>query len=474
MIRRRPRFGAAAVILLLLAGVALASDLSADVTARRARLAALLGPGTGLILWSAPPRNYSGDVDYEYRQESNLYYLTGIAQEETVLVLLPGSATPETIFIKPQDPSKEHWFGRVLTAAAATERSGIRAVRTTDQFGPYIEELLAKGGVTRLALLLPPASADAAPSAGTPAEAPSREAQFAAQAKAHYGLSAIDATPMLTSLRLVKTAYEQQLLVKCLEISSEAQKAGMRAAKPGAFEYQVKATIEGTYRGLGATSWAYPSIVGSGPNATILHYPDDDRQMRAGELLLVDAAANYQYMAGDITRTYPVSGRFSQAQKDIYDIVLAAQDEGMTAANAGSSLAAIHNKTVDVIKAGLLRLGLITDTKGEQYRIWYTHGASHFIGVDVHDVGDRKAVLQPGMAFTIEPGIYIRQSALDALPATPENAAFIAAVSPAVRKYMDIGIRVEDSFLLEPSGPVRLSASVPRSIADIEAFMRKR
>ena len=467
MTRPRTRLLVAAVALVLLAGIARASDLSADVAAKRGRLASLLGARTALILWSAPTRNYSGDVDYEYRQESNLYYLTGIAQEETVLVMLPDAQTPDVLFIKPRDPSKEHWFGRVLSPEAATARSGIRTVMTIDQFAPFVEHLLSGGTVSRLALLLPPPT-DAQ-------SAPTREADFAKLARSqHPGLETIDATPMLTSLRLVKTPYEQQLLVKCLEISSEAQKVGMRTARPDAFEYQVKAAIEGTYRGLGATSWAYPSIVGSGPNATILHYPDDDRQMKAGELLLVDAAANYQYMAGDITRTYPVNGRFTQAQKDIYAIVLAAQDEGMQAARAGSTLSAIHNRTVDVIRAGLLRLGLITDARGDQYRLWYTHGASHFIGVDVHDVGDRNAVLQSGMAFTIEPGIYIRQSALDALPKTPENIAFIAAVQPAVRKYLDIGVRVEDSFLLEPAGPRRLSASVPRTIEAIEAFMRKR
>lgn len=470
MTPKRARILTAAVALLLFSTSARASDLSVDVAARRARLASLLGARTALILWSAPSRNYSGDVDYEYRQESNLYYLTGIAQEETILVMSPGTDTPEVLFIKPRDPSKEHWFGRVLSPDEATARSGIRTVRTIDQFTPFVETLLAHGGVSRVALLLPPAAADAPPAAPL-----TREQAFAKDVQAHHpGLESIDASPMLAGLRVIKTPYEQQLLIKCLEISSDAQKVGMQTARPDAFEYQVKAAIEGTYRGLGATSWAYPSIVGSGPNATILHYPDDDRQMKAGELLLVDAAANYQYMAGDITRTYPVSGTFTQAQKDIYAIVLSAQDAGLKAARAGSTLGAIHNNTVEVIKAGLLRLGLITDTSGDQYRLWYTHGASHFIGVDVHDVGDRAVMLEPGMAFTIEPGIYIRQSALDALPDSPQNAAFIAAVQPAVRKYLDIGVRVEDSFLLEPSGPRRLSASVPRTIGDIEAFMRKR
>jgi Xaa-Pro aminopeptidase len=249
----------------------------------------------------------------------------------------------------------------------------------------------------------------------------------------------------------------------------------MRAARPGAHEYEVKASIEAVHRGRGAVSWSYPSIVGSGPNATILHYPDGDRQMRDGDLLLVDAACNFGYMSGDITRTYPVNGTFSAAQKDVYRIVLQAQEEGLSAASRpGATLQDIHAATVEVIKAGLLRLGLITDVHGEQYRLWYTHGASHYIGIDVHDVGNRARPLQAGMAFTIEPGIYIRQNAIDAMPRTPENLAFIEQVQPAVRRYADIGVRIEDSYLMEDKGVVNLSAAVPKTIEAVETFLRGR
>ena len=196
--------------------------------------------------------------------------------------------------------------------------------------------------------------------------------------------------------------------------------------------------------------------------------------MQAGELLLVDAACSLQYLTGDITRTYPIGGTFSPAQKDIYSIVLQAQQEGVQAARPGASLMDIHRRTVEVIKAGLLKLGLLTDVSGEQYRIWYTHGASHYIGIDVHDVGDNNRPLEPGMAFTIEPGIYIRQVALDSLPRTPENLAFIDKVQPAVRKYADIGVRIEDSFLLDESGLRNLSVALPKTIEDIEALMRRR
>jgi Xaa-Pro aminopeptidase len=457
----------AVLALLALAPAVHATPLGDDLAARRARVEAKLPPSTLLILWSAPTRNYSGDVDYEYRQESNLYYLSGITQEETILAVVTGAQPHEVLFVKPRDPSREHWFGRVLSTGEAAAQSGVRDVETLDRFQAFVDGLLTRREASRLALLLP------APAADAPAAAPSPEAEFARKTHERFrDVDAVDVSPILTELRLVKTPYEQSLLIRCLEISSAAQMAGMRVAKPGAFEYQVKAAIEGDYKSHGAISWAYPSIVGSGPNATILHYPESARQMQNGDLLLVDAAANYEYMAGDITRTYPVNGRFTQPQKDIYAIVLQAQDAAMNVARAGSSIAQVHAKAVEIIRAGLLKLGLITDASGDQYKMWFTHGTSHFIGIDVHDVGGRDDKFVPGVAFTIEPGIYIRQSALDALPKTPENAELVHRIQPTVNKYLDIGIRVEDSFLLEPDGPRRLS-SLPRTIDEIESFLRK-
>ena len=221
-------------------------------------------------------------------------------------------------------------------------------------------------------------------------------------------------------------------------------------------------------------SWAYPSIVGSGPNATILHYAESDRQMQAGELLLVDAAANFGYQAADLTRTYPVSGTFSGVQRDIYDLVLRAQEEAVKAARPGATLAVIHDRTVEVLKEGLLKLGLIADTKGTQYQMWFTHGTSHFVGLDVHDVGSRIEPLRPGMTFTIEPGLYIRQSVLDQLPKTTANLALIDKIQPAVTKYADIGVRIEDSFVMEATGARTLTPTLPHTAADVEAVMRTR
>jgi Xaa-Pro aminopeptidase len=482
---RTARF--ALILIAAIASSARASELSDDLKARRARVMEKLGPDAIAILWSAPSARYSLDVDYEYRQDSNLYYLTGITQEETVLVLMPGNESMrEILFVWDRNPLREHWTGHRLTHEEATERSGIATVFDSSQFEAFVAAMLERRGFApvdgkqaakffdalaagrgRVALTL---------DTGRSVDAPlTPSLEFARKIRDRFvGFQVSDATPILTSLRLVKTLYERKVLVTSLEISSDAQMAGMRTARADAYEYEVVAAIEGVHRSRGAVSWSYPTIAGSGPNATVLHYHGGERQMHTGDLILVDAAANYQYASGDITRTYPVSGAFTPLQRDIYQIVLQAQDEGMKVAKAGSSLEDIHKKTVEIVKEALLKLGLITDSSGDQYKMWYTHGSTHYIGLDVHDVGDRRTPLVPGMAFVIEPGIYIRQGALDALPRTPENNALIEKIQPAVKKYADIGVRVEDSFLLEETGLRRLSASVPRTIEEIEAFLQKR
>ena len=470
-----------------LAAPAVAGELQDDLIARRTAIMQRLAPEDMLVLWSAPERVLSLDVDYEFRQDSNLYYLTGIDQPNTILVLMPGNRERTAfLFISPSNPEREHWTGHLLTAAEATAQSGITTIYATTAFDAFMDAVLGGGGYgvpaasqefsrfqsglaqrkARLMVLGPPPGIN-----GDLSEA----YQFADKARQRFlGLTVGDATSVVYSARQVKTPYERKVLQESANVSSEAHMAGMKAAHPGAFEYEVEAAIEFVYKKNGAFDWGYPSIVGSGPNATTLHYEKSSRQMKDGELLLVDAAAFYKYITVDITRTYPVNGRFTPAQRDIYDLVLEAQNEGMTAAHAGNRLADIHQRTVDVIRQGLLKLGLITDATGDQYRMWYTHSATHWIGIDVHDVGDTRRPLEPGMAFVIEPGIYIRESALDALEKTPENQALIAKVRPAVQKYRDIGVRIEDSFLLTESGLTRLSAKVPRTAEEVEAFMKTR
>jgi Xaa-Pro aminopeptidase len=193
--------------------------------------------------------------------------------------------------------------------------------------------------------------------------------------------------------------------------------------------------------------------------------------MKPGEVLLVDAAANYQGLTVDITRTYPIGGRFSREQRDLYEIVYAAQEAGIKAARVGARTQDIQNACDEVLRAGLVKLGLVTETTGNQFKIWATHGVTHWIGHDVHDVGVRGKPLAAGMTFVIEPGIYIREAALENLPKTPENIAFANKVRAAVQKYKDIGVRIEDSFLLTDSGLENLSRTVPRTLDEVERFM---
>jgi Xaa-Pro aminopeptidase len=483
---RRILLAVVCVTVLSVPAVAVAGEFQDDLAARRARVMERLPPESMLILWSASVKVYSHDVDYEFRQDSNLYYLTGIDQPDTILVLMPGNERRrEILFISPRDPVREHWEGHLLTSAEATGQSGVATVYTTNEFESFVKTVLGGSayGVgpgsqeyTRFGKAVQDASARLAllltPKPGLSDELPATY-RFVRQIQERFpGITAMDVFPILRDLRQVKTPYERKLLQESADVSSDAHMAGMKAARPGAYEYEVEAAIEFVYKKNGSLDWGYPSIVGSGPNATILHYNASTRRMADGDLLLVDAAANYKYATVDITRTYPVNGRFTPAQRELYALVLSAQEEGMKVARAGARVAEIHQKTVEVIKAGLLKLGLITDAAGDQYRIWYTHGSVHWIGLDVHDVGDNSRPLEPGMSFVIEPGVYIRESALDYLPKTAQNAAFIEKVRPLVKKYNDIGIRVEDSFLLTENGLHRLSAKVPRTIDEIEAFMR--
>ena len=477
------------LLVLLLTSLAGAAEFQDDMHARREKLMQVLSSESMLILWSAPERVYSLDVNYPYRQDSNFFYLTGIEQPDSVVVLLPGNRSrKEFLFIRPRDAIREHWEGHSLSPEEAAHLSGIDAVYQTKDFEPFIEAVLTgkpfngdsaaqpsdsepiasaiRDGNAQVAVVGPPP--------GNSGVVPASYAYVNKLRERFPGLQMRDVSQPVGRLRLIKTDYEQKMLAESARISAEAHREGMRVARPNVWEYQVQAVMEYTFMKNGAIGWGYPSIVASGPNATTLHYEASTRKMKDGDLLLVDAAANYNYMTTDVTRTYPINGKFTPVQKDIYQIVLRAQDEGIKVAVKGATLGEVNAKTVEVIKDGLLKLGLITESRGQQYSVWYSHSSSHWIGLDVHDVGERNARLADGMAFTIEPGIYIRQEALDNLAKTPENLAFIQKVQPIVDKYKDIGVRIEDSFILTNGKAKSISVGIPRTIDEIESFMKTR
>jgi Xaa-Pro aminopeptidase len=466
------------------------TDLSlsrAEVIKRREAIAKTIGENSMLIVFSAPVRSKNGDVDYEYRQQNNLVYLTGIKQPDTTLVIMPGNQErKEFLFVSDRDPARETWTGKILSKEEVTQISGIKNVFSAVRFNEFIDNVLngspfdayryapsheydnffklleSNQALVYLILENKP---------GLTGEL-SKEFQFANQLKERFvGISIRDAWPALTRMRQVKSDYELKMLREAIDITGEALLDAMKVAKPGVWEYEVEAVIEQAYKRRNAEV-GYPSIVASGANATTLHYDVNQKEISNGDLLLMDVGAEYDYYTADVTRTIPASGKFSPEQAQIYQIVFDAADASMKAIKPGAKLPDVHLAGTKVVKDGLKKLGLITDASGDQYKIWFMHGVSHWLGMDVHDTGERWRSLEPGMVFTVEPGIYIRGDALEHLPATPENEAFKKAVGPAFEKYKNIGVRIEDDVLVTSSGFEILSNKAPRTIQDIENLMK--
>ena len=490
----------------------------AELSSRRARVAQKIGTSGILILFSTEPRVYTNDVDYEYRQENNLYYLTNLKQKGATLVLMPGNPQlPEILFLPRRDPAAETWTGHMYSPDEAHQISGVkeiweagefepfmRAMRGRQPYGPKPEGLLMGVGaapIPQASSASTTQSTNGAPAAQPvtgfeslfnamanneaglnlllPREPESREYKqeqnFAAQwARSATGFNVHNAAPIFAEMRLRKSPMELQLLQHAIDITGEAFGRSMAVAGRSQWEYEVEAEVEYTFKRRNADQWGYPSIVGCGPNATTLHYVESQGRIIPGSLLLMDVGAEYGHYTADITRTFPVSGKFTPEQAEIYKIVYDAQEAVARATKPGAVFPTdVHNAGLEVVKDGLLKLGLITDRNSDQYRIWFMHGTSHWLGMNVHDVGGRGVKLEPGMVFTNEPGVYIRSDALDYLPKTPENEKFITAVRPAFEKYKNIGVRIEDDLLVTADGATWMTAAIPRSIADIEAFMAK-
>jgi Xaa-Pro aminopeptidase len=464
------------------------AELKSDLAKRRAAVASKIGDKAMLIVFSAPERPKTGDVSYEYRQSNNLYYLTGITQSETTFVMMPGNATrKEIIFAKDRDPAAETWTGKILSKEEVQEISGVQTVFSSTEFETFMETILnlRPYAVSRYvltqeydkffdALRNSQANIYLVFEGETLSGPKTEEAEFSGRIRDRFsGFAVRNAWPILTELRQVKSAYEIKMLKEAIDITGDGLLLAIKTAKPGAWEYEIEAVLEETYKRRNAFDWGFPSIIASGPNATTLHYESSQRQMQSGDLLLMDVGAEFNFYTADITRTIPVNGKFTPEQADVYNIVLQAQEAAMKAIKPGVVLPDVHKAGTEVVKEGLKKLGLITDTTGDQYKIWFMHGVSHWLGMDVHDTGDRSRPLEPGMAFTVEPGIYIREDALNNLPQNPENEKFKAAVKSAFEKYKNIGIRIEDDVLVTATGYEHLSKKAPRTITDVENAMRK-
>jgi Xaa-Pro aminopeptidase len=478
-------------------------DRVADLSARRRAVMQEAGEPGVLILHAAEPRNYAGDVDWPYRQENNFFYLTGIAEPGNTLVLIPGAKTREVLFLAPADPARETWTGHILTPPEARDISGIANIQDARNLNAFLSALLPNirqaltvaptGAAPNNALTLQPLAAGFLEEyrfMATLAEKGSaqihmltrgapefrRESEFASRLVAlSPPVTVKDASAIFANVRRVKSARELDLLKHAVAITEEAFERVFAVTAPGLPEYEIQAQFEFTFRRRNA-HWGYPCIVASGVNATTLHYDANRDTMKSGDLLLLDDGAEFDGYSADITRTIPVSGKFSREQAEIYRLVWNAQQAAIRNVRPGHQITggaeSVTGAANEIFRRGLVQLGLMTDPSSDwQLRLWFNHGISHGIGLNVHDGSGRE--LQPGMAVTIEPGIYIRPDALDNLPRTPENEAFIAAIRPAFEKYKGIGIRIEDDVVVTEAEPRVLSATVPSRLEDVEAAIAR-
>ncbi|HEV3468957.1 MAG TPA: Xaa-Pro aminopeptidase [Pyrinomonadaceae bacterium] len=417
-------------------------------------------PNSVAILPGAREVTRSNDTEYRFRQDSDFYYLTGFGEPDSIAVVAPSKEERFTLFVRPRDPEKEVWTGRRAGVEGAREQFGADAAFPVEEFQEKLTDLL--NGARQLYYRL---------GAGQPDLDQTIVRQLSRmRAMGRKGVqpphAIVDPGVILHEMRLFKTDEEVELMQRAADIAAEAHREAMRAARPGAREYEIEALIEYIFRKSGAAAPAYGSIVGAGANATVLHYTANDAEMREGDLLLVDAGAEYQGYASDITRTFPVGGRFSEAQRDIYRLVLDCQEQCVAMVAPGVTLEEMHARSVEILTEGMVRLGLLEgDVKKlieeEGYKKFYMHRLGHYLGMDVHDVGLYQQDGQPrpveaGIVMTVEPGLYISPEA----EGVPD-------------KYRGIGVRIEDDVLVTPGGHRVLTDKAPKQIEEIEALTAK-
>ncbi len=426
---------------------------------RRQHVLAQIGPAVAIVP-AAPVAIRNNDVEHEYRQDSDLYYLTGFDEPESVLVLTNRHAEHKSVmFVRLRDRERETWDGPRAGIEGAQERFGADAafpIAELEQRLPdyleNVESLHYRFGANRR-------FDDVVFGAIDKLRGKARTGKFAPR-------ELVDLGKLLHGMRLRKSPGELATMARAVAISREAHARAMDVARPGAYEYEVEAELLHVFRQRGAERPAYGSIVASGPNATILHYRKNDRQLRDGDLLLIDAGAEYGYYASDVTRTFPVGGTFSEAQRAIYDVVLAAQYAAIDRVAPGVPYMAVHDKAVEVLTRGMIELGLIEGPLDaaiaeERYKPYYMHRTSHWLGMDVHDVGDyfvdgKPRALEPGIVLTVEPGLYVRED---------------AACDP---RWRGIGVRIEDDVAVTETGHEVLTDGIPKAPDELERILRAR
>lgn len=429
----------------------------AEFTRRRRQLMRMAGPDAILILPAAAEKVRSNDSHYPYRQDSDFWYLTGFNEPEAVLVLVPGRAAGETLlFCRERNPERETWDGARLGPEGAVETLGMDDAYPWEDMDEILPRLIEGrnrvyyhfGRDTDFDLTL----------IGWVKRVRSQVKQGAQPPHEFQELG-----HLLHDLRLFKSAAERRLMKESARIAALAHVDAMKAARPGMYEYEIEAELLYRFRRHGALP-SYNPIVGAGANACVLHYVSNNAKMEDGDLLLIDAGAELHGYASDITRTFPVNGRFTPAQRALYDLVLEAHAAAVSVVAPGVPWIAMHEAAVEVLTEGMLRLGLLKGTlkqclKEQAYLRFYMHKTGHWLGLDVHDVGDYRIdgeyrLLEPDMVFTIEPGLYI-----------PPDAAGVAA------KWRGIGIRIEDDVIVTRQGGQIITGDVPRDADEIQQLM---
>jgi len=429
-----------------------------EFTRRRRRLMHMMGRNSIAILPTAPVAIRNRDVEFPFRPDSDFYYLTGFSEPHAVAVLVPGRAQGEFIlFCQERDPDMEIWTGRRAGQEGACRLFGADdafPISDLDEILPGLMENREKvfytmGCSTEYDLKIPEWL---------------RQLRQKSRAGVHVPGEIVALEHLLHEMRLFKSRREIAAMRRAAKISALAHRRAMQRCRPALWEYQIEAELRATFMEHGCRSQAYPAIVGGGENACILHYTDNDAELQAGDLLLIDAGAEYQNYAADITRTIPVNGCFSAAQRAIYELVLAAQLAAIEKVRSGNHWLDPHQAAVRVLTRGLRDLGLLRGDlrkllKKEACKRFFMHRTGHWLGLDVHDVGDYKVggvwrLLEPGMVLTVEPGLYI-----------PAGAKGVA------KKWWNIGVRIEDDVLITRQGCEILSKDVPKTVAEIEALM---
>ena len=429
-----------------------------EFSKRRKELMGHMESNSIALLGSAPPRVRNNDAEYPYRQNSDFYYLTGFSEPHALLALIPGRRQGEAVlFCQEKNREKELWNGYILGPDAAIAELGVDDAYPIDDIDDIIPGLIE--GRDRVYY-----------SMGKDNDFDNRVMDWVKVIRnktkigPHPPSEFLVLDHLLHDQRVHKSTAEIKLMEKAARISAEGHKAAMTRCRPGVMEYELEAELLYAFTRNGSRSPAYVSIVGAGDNACVLHYDTNNAEVKKGDLVLIDAGCEYQHYASDITRTFPASGKFSEEQKAIYEIVLQAQEAAIAAVKPGTPWDAPHNASVKVITQGLVKLGLLQGrpaqlVKNGAYKDFYMHRVGHWLGMDVHDVGDYKIddhwrLLEPGMVTTIEPGIYI----------SPAN-------SKVPKKWRGIGVRIEDDVLVTKTGHKILSTGIPKTVQEIESFM---